>query len=226
MTSVAVIVPTVNRADMLEALVENIHDATEGEHQVYLVMEEDDQDSLAVSERLDVCSVIGTFGYCSVAINIGYRASSEPFVAITNDDCIFHQGWDTAALRCFNDQIHVVGMNDGAGDYLCFPMIRRSFIEQHSGVYDKPNTIFHTYKSQGPDTEFSFYAILRGVWAPAPDAVVEHVNWRSGRADPNHPNYMKARETIDEDLAEYARRWPLWDPERRMPPAVPTVTPI
>jgi glycosyltransferase involved in cell wall biosynthesis len=220
----AVIVPTYRRADMLEALVANIHDTTQSAHRIYLVMEEADTDTLTVSKGLDAVSVVGTFGSCSVAVNAGYRASDEPFVAITNDDCVFQTGWDTAALSRFTDQVHVVGMNDGYGDTKCFPMVRRSFIEEHSGVFDKPNTIFHTYASQGPDTEFAFYAMLRGVWANAYDAVVEHRNWRVG-ADPDHPNYVKARDTISADLDEYNRRWPLWDPNRVMPPAVPTVTP-
>jgi glycosyltransferase involved in cell wall biosynthesis len=213
--SLAVIVPTYRRADMLEALVANIHEATESEHRIYLVMELADKPTLWASKTLDAISVIGTFGSCSRAVNAGYRASTEPFVAVTNDDCIFHPGWDTAALRYFSEQTHIVGCNDGMGDCKCWPMVRRSFIEEHSGVFDKPNTIFHTYKSQGPDTELAFYAMLRGVWANAYDAVVEH---RRIITD-------KARDTITEDLAEYNRRWPLWDPNRVMPPAVPTVTP-
>jgi hypothetical protein len=210
---------------MLPALVENIHDATETEHRVYLVMEHDDTDSILAATKLDTVDVLGEFGSCSVAVNAGYRASDEPFVAIANDDCVFHRGWDTAALAKFSETVHVVGMNDGLGDCKCFPMVRRSFIEQHSGVFDRPNTIFHTYKSQGPDTEFTFYAMLRGVWDAAPDAIVEHRNWRNGAADPDHPNYLKARDTILEDLAEYNRRAPLWDPEGRMPAGTPTVSP-
>lgn len=221
---IAVIVPTFRRADMLAALVANIHDTAQTEHWIYLVMEETDKATVEVAQTLGAISVIGSFGSCSKAVNAGYRASDEPFVAIVNDDCVFHPGWDIAALSYFSEWIHVVGMNDGYGDCKCFPMVRRSFIEEHSGVFDKPNTIFHTYQSQGPDTEFAFYAMLRGVWSDAPDAVVEHRNWRVG-ADPDHPNYLKARDTISADLDEYNRRWPLWDPHRVMPPAVPTVTP-
>ncbi len=223
---IAVVIPTYRRADMLEPLVDNIHATTENDHRIYLVMERDDKDSVAVAKGLDVRSVIGKFGSCSVAVNYGYwKSDGEPFVAVANDDCVFHQGWDTAALARFTDTVHVVGMNDGLGDCKCFPMVRRSFIEQHSGVFDRPNAIFHTYKSQGPDTEFTFYAMLRGVWDAAPDAVVEHRNWRNGAADPDHPNYLKARDTILEDLEEYNRRAPLWDPEGRMPAATPTVSP-
>jgi hypothetical protein len=209
----AVIVPTYRRADMLEAVVANIHETTESEHRVYLVMERTDKPTLQASKTLDAIAVVGTFGSCSKAVNAGYRASEEPFVAVVNDDCVFHAGWDTAALRYFSDAVHIVGMNDGSGDCKCFPMVRRSFIEEHSGVFDKPNTIFHTYRSQGPDTEFAFYAMLRGVWADAYDAVVEH---RRIITD-------KARDAVLDDLAEYNRRWPLWDPNQVMPPAVPTV---
>jgi glycosyltransferase involved in cell wall biosynthesis len=221
----AIIVPTLNRADMLAPLVANIHDVTEASHTIYLVMESDDTESIEAAKSLDTIDVLGHFGSCSTAVNAGYWASTEPFVAVVNDDCIFHSGWDLAALKYFNGQVHIVGMNDGLGDCKCFPMIRRAFIEEHSGVYDRPNAVFHEYRSQGPDTEFAFYAMLRGVWADAPDAIVEHRNWRNGAADPDHPNYVKARETINDDLAEYNRRWPHWDPGRVMPPAVPTVTP-
>lgn len=222
---IAVLIPTINRADMLAQLAANIFDATDGQVRIYLIMEHDDRASIKAAESLDTTDIVGEFGSCSAAMNAGYWASTEPFVLIANDDCVFHPGWDTAALRYFNDHIHIVGVNDGVGDCKCFSVVRRAFIEEHSGVYDKPNTLFHTYKSQGPDTEFTFYAMLRGVWAAAPDAVVEHVNWRTGRADPDHPNYLKARDTIAEDLAEYNRRWPYWDPRLVMPPATPTVSP-
>lgn len=222
---IAVLVPTINRAEKLAGLVENIHGVTAADHRIYLVMERDDRDSLDAAARLDVESIVGEFGSCSVALNAGYRESTEPFVAITNDDCVFHRGWD-AALVCFRrPNVHVVGLNDGSGDCKCFSLVRRAYIEAESGVFDKPNTLFHTYQSQGPDTEFAFYAILRGVWVDAPGCVVEHRNWRNG-ANPDHPNYVKARRTINADLAEYERRWPLWDPERRMPPPVATVSPL
>lgn len=223
--SIAVLIPTINRAQMLPALVANIHAATEGDHHVYLVMEADDSKSGDAAARLNTTDVFGDFGSCAAAINAGYWASTEPFVLIANDDCVFHPGWDTAALAHFSDGVHIVGVNDGASDCKCFSVVRRSYIEEHSGVYDQPNTLFHTYKSQGPDTEFAFYAMLRGVWDAAPESIVEHRNWRNG-ADANHPNYVKARQTINDDFDEYLRRWPQWDPEHRMPPPVATVSPL
>ena len=208
MADLAVIVPTVNRADMLEALVDNIHEATKADHRIYLVMEYDDEESLEVAKSLDTVDVIGDYGSNAAAVNAGYHASEEPFVGIVNDDCWFTNGWDTAALGHLSDSVHIVGINQGDGTCKCFFMVRRSYIEKESGVYDRPNTLFHTYVSQFPDTEFAEYAQSRGVWAEALDSVVEHRHWVFGKADPNHPNYRKAVDTFPVDVAEYTRRKP------------------
>jgi len=61
----------------------------------------------------------------------------------------------------------------------------------------------------------------RGVWADAPDAVVEHVHWRFRKADRDHPNYQKAIATNAQDMQTYAERRAQWDPEGETPMAVP-----
>lgn len=210
MTKLAVVVPTVNRAGMLEALVANIHAATATKHRVYLVMETDDQESIRVAERLDTIDVIGEFGSNATAVNGGYWAATEPFLALLNDDVVCHPGWDTAALAYMSDTIHIVGLNQGDGRCTSFSMIRRAFIEEHSGVFDKPNTLYHEYVSQYPDTEFSEYAKHRGVWADAPDALIEHMHWVFGKGDVNHPNYQKAIRTHDGDHAAFVERCRQW----------------
>jgi glycosyltransferase involved in cell wall biosynthesis len=216
---IAILIPTLGRAEMLPALVANIHAATTTAHRIYLVIESDDRATLDASKELDTVDVIGKFGSCSIAMNAGYKASTEPFVFIANDDCVFHKGWDTAALAHMGGQVQIVGVNDGNGDCLCFSLVRRSFIEEHSGVFDKPDTLFHTYLSQGPDTEFAFYAMLRGVWDAAPEALVQHCRIEADL-------HLKARSTITSDLEEYLRRWKQWDPEQRCPPPAPTVSPL
>ena len=202
---------------MLPALVQNIHEATESNHRVYLVMEHDDTASLKAAERLDTVDVVGEFGSCSRAVNAGYWASDEPFAAVVNDDCVFHHGWDTKALAKFSDPVHVVGLNDGMGDPKCFFVARRAFIEQESGVFDRPNTdLPHLQVPRARHGVHVLRHVPRGVGRRT-DAIVEHRNWRNGAADPDHPNYLKARDTIVEDLEEYQRRAPLWDPDGRMP---------
>lgn len=216
-----VILPTLGRPDKLAALTDNVHASTRSPHSLIFVVEVDDWASQEAIEPLDSRALVGTYGSCAAAVNAGYRASSSEFFAIANDDCRFEEGWDEAALAYFSDTVHIVGLNDGSGDCKCFQIARRSFIEEHSGVYDKPDTVYHTYTSQCCDTEFAFYAQKRGVWADAPDAVVEHEHWRFGKADPNHPNYEKARASNAADLATYAARRREWDPQGTTPMAVP-----
>ncbi len=220
---IAIVVPSVNRADKLAPLVENIHQATANEHEIYLIIERTDVASIKAAIGLDATQVIGTFGAFAKAANHGYRMSTEPFIMFGNDDCVWRDGWDTAALTHFSDTTHIVGLDDGHGDCKCFQIVRRSYIEQHSGVFDKPNIVYHEYQSQCPDTELAFYAQFRAVWGEAPEATIEHRHWRFGQADRDHPNYHKVAETIADDLAEYERRRELWDPDHLTPDCVPAV---
>ena len=77
-------------------------------------------------------------------------------------------------------------------------------------MFDQPDTLYHEYVSQFPDTEFAEYAQSRGVWADALDSVVEHEHWIFGKADPDHPNYVKARNTFPGDQDTYLQRRAQW----------------
>jgi hypothetical protein len=210
MTQLAVLVPTVNRAHLLAPLVTNIHETTPTSHRIYLVMEANDLPSVAAAAGLDAESVVGGFGSNAAAVNGGYRASTEPFIAILNDDVACTPGWAETALAHMSDETHIVGINQGDGRCTSFSMVRRSYIQDHSGVFDQPDTLYHEYVSQFPDTEFAEYAQQRGVWADAPDSVVMHEHWVFGKADANDPNYVKARETFAGDQAVYQQRRAQW----------------
>ena len=211
MTRLAVLVPTVNRAHLLQPVVANIHEMTITSHRVYLIMEDDDQASIdAADGLLGAVSVIGRFGSNAAAVNAGYHASTEPHLAILNDDIRCTPAWDLAALKHFSDTIQIVGINQGDGRCSSFSIVHRAYIQEHSGVFDQPDTLYHEYVSQFPDTEFAEYAQHRGVWADAPDSIVEHEHWIFGKADPNDPNYRKARDTFSGDQDTYLHRRAQW----------------
>lgn len=213
MADLAIIVPTRYRANMLGPLVANLRETTETPFRIYFVCEESDTDTLDVLEQLaddDVYAVVVEKGSVTISTNAGYRASTEPYVFLANDDVHFHQGWDTAALAKFSPEIHIVGTNDGNGRCDCFFMLRRSYIRTHSGVFDQPDTVFHEYQHNWGDTELADYAKHRGVFAEATDSVTEHRHWLFGKADSAHPNYEKARETEQADHETYRERRKLW----------------
>lgn len=205
----AILCPTLNRADKLPALVENIHENTETSHVIYFVMEAHDRDSFNAVKGLDCWAVQGRFGSCAAAYNAGFEFSTEPFCFLANDDLEFPKGWELPALSVIDDY-PIVGVNEGHNRMTCFSMVRRDFIEAESGVFDKPGTLVHPYKSQYVDTELAEYAKARGVWGEAVEGGVIHRHHDFGDADPTHPNYLKARATLDEDRATYETRRVQW----------------
>jgi hypothetical protein len=206
----AVLCPTLNRAEKLPGLVEQIHANTVTPHTIYFVMEAHDRESFNAVKGLDCWAVQGRFGSCAAAYNAGFEFSTEPFCFLANDDLEFPEGWELPALRMIQAGTPIVGVNEGHGRMTCFSMVERQFIDDHSGVFDRPGTLVHPYKSQYVDTELAEYAKHRGVWGEAVEGGVLHRHHEWGEADPNHPNYVKARETCDEDHRTYETRRSEW----------------
>lgn len=216
MPDIAVLIPTYLRAEKIGPLAENIAAVTETPHRIYFIAEYGDEPTRDALETVDAVSVFGDFGSCARAMNMGYQASTEPFLHTGNDDLEYQEGWDIAALTALEDETkHICGTNDSHGRMTCFAFVRRSYIEQHSGVFDKPNTLYHEYASQYVDTEFADYARARGVWTEARDSVTKHLHHDFGDADPGHPNYEKARAHLEADHALYRERKPQWEAAAR-----------
>lgn len=214
MSVLAVLIPTVHRAEKLQPLLDNIAQATAVPHRTYFIAETDDP---ATKEALwsltgEHMAVFGRFGSCARAMNAGVQASTEPYLFTGNDDLMFHPGWAEAALRELHPPTMAVGTNDGHGRMTCFAMVSRPVLQQHSGVFDQPGTLYHPgYASQYVDTEFADYAKHRGLWGEARESITEHLHHDFGKADPGHPNYVKAKATLDGDRATYERRRAAWE---------------
>ena len=213
MTQLAVLIPTLNRADVLPRLVAEIRANTMTKHRIYFVAEDSDEATAEVLAGLtapDVTAIVGDFGSCAAAYNAGYRGSSEPYIFLANDDLEFPEGWELPALRLIKQGTPIVGVNEGHNRMTCFSMVERDFIKRESGVYDAPDTLVHPYTSQYVDTELAEYAKHRGVWGEAREGGVIHRHWEWGDADPSHPNYVKAKATVSEDHRLYSERRAAW----------------
>lgn len=209
--TLAILCPTLHRADRLADLAAQVKENTETPHRLYFIIESWDEDTLEATPHIpDVAVVRGDYGSCAAAYNAGFEASTEPYVFLANDDLAFPEGWEIPALKMIQAGTPIVGVNEGHGRMTCFSMVERQFIEDFSGVYDKPGTLVHPYKSQYVDTELAEYAKHRGAWGEAVDGGVIHEHHEFGLADPGHPNYRKARETCDEDHRTYQARRAAW----------------
>jgi hypothetical protein len=222
MSSVAVLIPTVNRAEKLAPLVARFRAVATVPTGLYLATDHDDVATREAFKLLDgdddVTTIVGDFHSVTKGTNAAWAAvRDEKFALTCNDDVWPEDGWDRAALDALGEKgKHVCGVNDGHDRMFSFCLVRCSYIRQHSGVYDEPNKLFHDgYLSQYPDTELHEYAVARGVWTEAPGAVIRHVHHDFGDADPNHPNYVKARGAAMGDFQTYRRRLPHWQAAAR-----------
>ncbi len=217
MTATAIFIPTYARPHRIPMIVANTRECTEGAYRLSFIVEERDTPTRAAIDAAGERAIVNTgrTTYAS-AINSAYHATDEPYFFCGADDLRFHAGWLTHALAAMTDGIAVVGVNDLghpdvlAGETATFFLVRRLYIERYSGVIDARDTVLHDYDHNFPDTEFVATARMRGHYRYCPEAVVEHLHPRWGKA-PDDPTYEKGRAHLDEDARRYRQRKYLWE---------------
>lgn len=213
MNTLAIWCPTYKRPHKLQAVVDNLKEATKNSYTLYFGVEPEDQASIEAVEALDAVLVVNKYamGY-SNAVQSMYEASEEPFWFHANDDFLFLPNWDEQPLAMFEtDGVKVVGVKQNEADTsfsaVCFG--RRSYIAQESGVIDVPNRVFYPYNHNYQDTEFTQTAQRRGVWAKcdAPCIDHQHPGFTGGTKD---ETYKKNDATVGEDERIFDSRKHLW----------------
>lgn len=216
-----VLIPTVGRADRLASVAANIHDATEVEHRVVFILEEDDHDSwkayLTESGTIRIPNAHEP-NYAGACLT-GYEQSDAPYLFCGADDLRFHRGWDHHALATMTALPHlrVVGTNDlcnpyvSAGMHSTHSLVDRRYLDEVGGTVDAgPGSFLPTcYTHQFTDTEFIGTAKMRAVFAPCMDSVVEHLHWSLGLT-PEDATTAKTIAHLDDDGRLYDERKDLW----------------
>lgn len=210
--------PTLKRPHRLEEVVKNIEAATIQPYKLYFGVEPEDEASIKELERLGQTIVVnkGQPGLPDTLQTI-YEASDEPIFLWANDDFHFLDGWDVAPLKMFEDfpDIGVLGVHDGNPDtnFSAISMIRRSYIEEQSGVVDMPNRVLYPYHHNFADTELTMTAQRRNAWDKCTAPCIRHL----------HPSFMffedrrvhdevyrKNDLTMPKDLETFHSRKPLF----------------
>ena len=143
------------------------------------------RESTLTCRRLDVRYARGDYAR---KINAGYQATDRPLLLTAAADLRFHPGWLGAALAELVVGIGVVGTNDlgsprvMAGDHATHSVVTRWYADTF-GTIDQPGQVLHEgYWHEYVDDEFVQTAKVRGAWAFAAGARVEHL----------HPDWDKA----------------------------------
>lgn len=199
----AILVPVLRRPQRVKPLLESI-EATTPKCRVLFIADADDEEEIRAID--DACPMPARptsepiyghdFGALTIQCmaleppvnwarktNAGYHATTEPFIFIGADDIEPQPGWYEKAMAEMQPGIGIVGTNDGAnprtfrGEHATHMLIRRSYIEEHSGVVDEPNTVIHEgYPHEYGDDELIQTAIARGMYAHAHDSIVLHLH--------------------------------------------------
>ena len=210
MDTLAVLIPTYGRYDRMSAIVANIHNFTTVTHKIYFICENEDSESIAEAKRLNEECIVVSKGTYVAAINMGYKATTEPYIFLGSDDIELTKDWDTKMMEMFTEGIGVVGARDEweisktdlHGSHL---MISRDYIKNHSGVMDEPDTIYSSrYIHTMCDIETEQTAMGRKAFAMS-SAFISHKHWFLGTAKMD-ATYQRATVAQERDNATYQER--------------------
>lgn len=209
---VAVLVPVLKRPHRVKPLVKSISTGTPEPHSILFICDPDDretQDQVALAG----CRMISPGGTYAQKINAGVRATTEPLLLFAADDVEAHRGWLTAAVRYIEQGAQVVGLNDlieraERPAHATHFLVTRAYAEQPC-IDGSTGPTFEGYGHWRVDDELIATAQKRGVYAYAPDAVLQHFHPMTGTA-PDDDTYRKGRSTARSDNRIFARRSRLW----------------
>lgn len=219
MSEIAILVPTLGRADALAPLFDSVR-ATTPDDAYRLVFVADHADepthrailALPHCPQVDLAVSDGTYPQ---KINAGYRACDERLILPTADDVVFHSGWLEAALDAFGSAIEVVGTNDltpatAKGKHATMPIVTRDYIE-YGAVWGEPGILFHEgYHHNFVERELNELAKSRGVWTFAANSIIEHRHPSWGTAEVDDTYRRGAMSNWEHDSALFDGRSKRW----------------
>lgn len=215
--TLGIYIPTLGRADKLQAVADNLKENTKNPYNLYWCVEEHDTDSIDKALQTGAKVIINkrkpTY---SDALQEIYEQTDEEIFLWGNDDFYFLPNWDELPVKMMKDNptIGVLGLHDGNPNtrYWSISLVRRKYIEEQSGVVDMPNRVLYPYHHNYVDDELTSTAISRGVWQKcmAPCILHQHHSFKWLGDFPHDATYAKNDKKIAEDNETYHSRVHLW----------------
>lgn len=207
-----IFLPTYKRPERLQDVASEIERNTTNEFTLYFGVELDDEESADAARATGHVVVTNEyspeFGYSNTIQTI-YEQSDDEIFFHANDDFHFYKGWDEAPLKYLeaHPEVMVLGVEDGTAEpsFSTVSFIRRKYIEEQSGVIDMLDRVFYPYHHNYQDTEFTYTAQARGVWAKLDGMCIRHD--REG----SDLTYEKNEKTSPVDKETFESRKDLWD---------------
>jgi len=211
----AVLIPTLNRPHKLSGIVDNLKKTTKN-YTLYFILEKDDVQSQEVAKALDCMVLINNGGTFASAINHAFLVTTEPYLFLSADDCVYHAGWLDEALKLMTDDVGVVGTNDLSnnpvivnGTMSVNSLVSRKYLDEFTGTIDKSYPFLYNYGHNYTDQELVETAQFRGKYAHAYKSHVEHKHWVHKTA-PMDSTYQIAIDRNGKDTETFNSRKHLW----------------
>lgn len=222
-TSVAVLIPVLDRPQRVGPLVSALEDSARFVEltPVFLCSPDDADEHEAIVEAGCEPVIVpwdpGQGDY-AMKMNYGWQITKDEFVFLAADDLVFRPGWIERALACHMEtRACVVGTNDLGnstvvrGDHSTHTLVHRDYGE--CGVIDDPARVLHEgYWHNWVDNEFVETAIARETFASALDCIVEHLHpiWKRPNSLAVDATYEKGQEHFQVDHELFRQRRALW----------------
>jgi len=210
-------IPTYGRPHKLQAVYDNIKTTTKGEWNLYWCVEENDRESILAAKDTGATVIFNTGKPCySDALQSIYEATDEPIFFWGNDDFLFLDGWNVEPMKMMENSpwIGVLGVHDGNPNtrYSTISFIRRSYIEEQSGVVDMPNRVLYPYHHNYVDDELTGTAKARSAWAKCelPCIHHQHHSFKWLGEFEHDATYAKNDAKFNEDSETFHSRIHLW----------------
>lgn len=182
-TTIDILVPVMRRPHRAEPFMTSLRHSGAAGVAVWAIAQNDDPETATAWRTAGANVLINTKppGSFAQKCNLGFHATSAPWVLLVGDDVRFHYRWAEAALRCHQRTGALVIGTNGAGPVpdggTPHPLVNRRYVLERGGGWDGPGVICHEgYRHNFVDIELAMAAQDRGVWAVAPDAVIEHLH--------------------------------------------------
>lgn len=213
MSSVAILVPVLNRPHRVEPLLQSIAAATEVPHRVIFGCS--DQPTVDELDRLGAWYIRdegGAEGTWPKRINRLFTHVLEPYILTGADDLAFRPGWFEAAMIAMSqlpDGSGVVGVNDLHNPASVHFIMCRKYIEKFGGAMEPGVPACDLYEHQYTDDDIRASAIFHGRWIIAKDSVIEHLHVGAGKA-PMDETYRMGEASSAQGHAVFQSRAHLW----------------
>lgn len=213
MDRLAILVPVLERPGNVQPLLDSIAATTPDPYRVLFIADPHD-----VPEHDAIRAAGGEFitvdGNYAAKINVGVRATDEPYIFMGADDLRFHPKWLERAMTKMRGKVGVVGTNDMgnprvvSGDHSTHSLVARWYADL--GTIDDPTKVLHEgYLHEFVDDEFVETAKSRGAFISARDSHVEHLHPMWDKAPTDHL-YQAQQTRMRAGRRVFRQRCKLW----------------